>query len=291
MVKRQPLRYRPSTKTQRGTVMSNIVYTSYGFGGELHKGFENTEWAILQRYKISEYCAQHSIPLKVIDKENVWMKQILSNVERKRSPDNKAHAVYTLSAIAAVFDFCESDFENFYWLHLDMALNNDDINIFDLLDMRDHHIYVAAIHFKKADHDWWNTKESWLSAVMDNVNWCPKLGTEHERLLQTKINASLIFMNKKTALELRDIIVENFNFFSDDFSDSTYFIEETILEMANAVSETNNQRLRVKNWKEGVRANASCIPMAQNGNPTPSVFIHFWGAQKDEIPAYYDHKH
>ena len=272
--------------------MSNIIYTSYGFGtSEGYGQYENTDWAAVQRKKLPDYCDTHSIPLRVIDENHHWMKKIFNCVERDREIKAKTHAAYTLSAIAAIFDFCDSDFDQFYWLHLDMAINYGNINVFDLLDIQDNQIYTAVLTFEQSNAEWDQTKQKWLKSVMQQTGI-----PVSRKSLHANVNASLIFMNKKTAIQLREIVEDNFNFFHDDFETNTPFIEETVLEMAHAIAEAQSKPLCVVEWTAGMKEGATHTPSGtekrdldvMTKDKSHSVFIHFWGIYKDRIVPYYE---
>lgn len=285
--------------------MKNVIYTSYGFGvGELHGQFQNEHWTTIQRDKINNYCEKQNIALKVIDYENKFMKALLKNLEPHRDIDKKSFSVYTLSAIAAIFDFCETTHEQFYWLHLDMAINRDDQNIFDLLQIKDDHLYVWEIwngndqsyrYNDTQNIDWHTKKMNWLISLHDQTNI-----DLDDYFLKTIVNASTIVMNKNTALKFRNTVTKYVNIFSDNlkynwsqriYDDELGFIEETILEIVDGIwKNTDNDNAKICNYGQLLKSGNTTVDWPDyylQHKHSEAVFIHFWGGNKKLIPDFY----
>jgi len=269
--------------------MSNVIYTSYGWGtGEGgHGHFDGREWTEVQREKISEYCRINSIDLKVIDTEHKWMSKILSTIEPDKDIHSKNHSVYTLSAIAALLDFCESDHDLFYWLHLDMAIGNMDVNVFDTFYLPDDRLYVWAKEDFYLDRDWDRTK----LGMLDNLERATgsKISPEYKRF---KVNASNVIASKSCAKKFREVLLNQVNFLENPPNPAIGFIEETVIEAVEAASDIEVGDFYTFNDK--CVYDKSLIPVNfcewdgyNSSFPYNSVFVHFWGERKFSIPQFY----
>lgn len=278
--------------------MSGIIYTSFGFGkpteDEEYGKFQEEEWAIVQRKKINEYASYHNIPLKVIDYDNKHMVKILQNFEPTRDIYSKTHAIYVLSAIAAIFDFCESEHDTFYWLHLDMVIRRPDINVFDVFKLNDDTIYCWS--YCRASYgrhkDWDYNKYEMRKSVCKEFDIPFRKDDEQ---IHWTCNASNIIMNKDGAIKLRDIILKHMDFMNNPVSFSV--IEETIIEVAKMIDSS----LSIKEmWQVPTIGlyEGRHFPQTfkfENGDDPPSehdnsIFIHFWGLNKKNIPAFYEER-
>jgi hypothetical protein len=280
--------------------MSNIIYTSYGFGrpnnDDKYGKFHDEEWASVQRNKINTYCSNNNINLKVIDYDNRYMAKILSNFDSCNDVYSKSHSVYTLSAIAAILDFCDSEHDIFYWLHLDMAIKNPNINIFDVFKLNDDSIYCWSFDKALYSHDnncyneWEKCKLDMRKAVFNAFNIEFPEDTDSIHMV---CNASNLIMNKNAALKIRDTILNTIDFINNtvDF----IVIEETIIEVINILSEN----IVIKDIsKVPTIGDYSGKPFPQtfkweNGDDpiethNDAIFIHFWGKNKENIPAFYE---
>ena len=274
----------------------NIIYTSYGFGkgSDAYGQFEEEEWSIVQREKIKDYCERNNIELKVIDYDNPYMVKILNNFEPTRDKYSKTHAIYVLSAIAAIFDFCDSEYDTFYWLHLDMVIRNPDINIFDTFEFHDNSIYCWS--FCKSSYDchaeWDYLKREWRKSVCNEFGITIPEGDE----IDMTCNASNIITNKRGAFNLRDAILNNMDFMNNTVSFSV--IEETIIEVASMISDKvvvkqvfdlpTIGKYEGKHFPQDFRKNEDHkLYMENTETHDDAVFIHFWGLNKKTIPDFY----
>jgi hypothetical protein len=269
--------------------MSNALYTSYGFGtGEGgHGHFEGREWTKIQREKINEYGSRHNLNLKVISADHKWMYKILSNIEPDRDIHSKNHSVYTLSAIAALLDFCETDHDLFYWLHLDMGIANMDVNVFDTFTIPDDRFYCWAWEDFYLDREWDKIK----------FNMLDSLTRANDIKIQTtspkKCNASVFIANKTAALKFKEAL-SNLDFINKPADPSIGFIEETIVE---ALGNTNLIDIGDSAIFNDRFANTECRPICffdkkEKKDPLGAydkcVFVHFWSEHKSQIPAFYE---
>jgi len=272
--------------------MSNAIYTSYGWGTrkEGHGHFEGREWTDIQRVKINEYCNNHSIDLKVIDTEHKWMSKILSTIEPDKDIHSKNHSVYTLSAIAALLDFCETDYDLFYWMHLDMAINRMDINIFDSFTIPDDKFYCWAWEEWKMEQDWDRIK----FGMVDNLKKATNANAE-DGYQYGKCNASVLIANKTCAKKFADTVLNKVNFLDNVPDPSIGFIEETVVEVVESVSDIEVGDSGTFNYTHA--KDPECVPI--NFCPRPfataynsdlefnSVFVHFCCESKFSIPQFY----
>lgn len=272
------------------------MYTSWGFGGQnsgsCNHNFKNQEFLDIQRKKIPEYCGRHNIPLHVIGYDNNRMKQIFNHFDRDIPADSKKHAIYTLSALAAIFDFCDSPYEEFYWMHLDMVINKPEINIFDTFELDDDTIYnweFVDMHTYGYD-SWQDTKFRMRRMLFAwfNVPFDPR-----DEKLHLFSNCSTIMMKKNAAIKFRDAILEYFDFFTYLVHD-IYPIEETFMECINYLCDdltfTHIRDVKTIGEYEGQPFPITFKPMW--GDPDPcdhkdSVFIHYWGEHKKTIAQFY----
>lgn len=269
--------------------MSNALYTSYGFGtGEGgHGHFEGREWTKIQREKINEYGSRHNLNLKVIDHDHKWMSKILSSVEPDKDIHSKNHSVYTLSAIAALLDFCETDDDLFYWLHLDMAISNMDINVFDTFEIKDDHFYCWEWQDFYLDREWDRIKLNMLDSLLRANDFNVDTISKHK-----KCNASVFIATKQSALNFREAL-NMLDFINKPADPAIGFIEETIVEAISYIDDSiiikdaasfNNGTIKPI-WfctKEGVED-----PI---GAYNDCVFVHFWGQNKNLIDKFYEGK-
>jgi hypothetical protein len=274
--------------------MKNSIYTSYGFGVLNNK--ENIDWVNLQKNKMIEYCKKHGLAFNIIDEKNKFMQIILNNFQTDKKPSCKDYNVYTLSAIAAILDFCDSGYDNFYWLHLDMAINLDNINIFDILNIDNNHVYCWS-NKKPTQEDkigWANTKIEWLKYLISKIN----LSQDEE--FYTLSNASLIFANKQSAMSFKQILLEHLDILNIKIE--TKCIEETILELVYYICKKKNLNLNIKEFwgarKQGPYAPAQFYEESFDNLSIDetvdkyknAIFIHFWGESKKHIPEFYRRK-
>jgi hypothetical protein len=265
--------------------MKNVIYTSYGFGTGQggHGHFENKEWSKIQRKKINEYANRHNICLKVIDTNNKYMAKILSTIEPNRDINSKNHSVYTLSAIAAILDFCDSDDDLFYWLHLDMAINRMDVNVFDTFDISDDDLYCWAWEDFKLEHQWDSAKFKMLKEI------CRSNGLDvPEERLNKKCNASVLILTKQCGLKFRDTILNQINFFENPPSPRIGFIEETVVEAVEAVTDINVKGEYYLRKKQPTLPINFVSHLGYDKNQEyNSVFVHFYTDNKRYIPEFY----
>lgn len=280
--------------------MSNVIYTSYGFGkpnnDDQYGKFHDEEWASIQRNKINAYCSKNNIDLKVIDYDNKYMAKILSNFDSGNDIYSKSHSVYTLSAIAAILDFCDTEHDMFYWLHLDMVIRNPNINVFDVFRLNDDSIYCWSFDKALYNHEnncyteWEKCKLDMRKAVFRafDINF-----PENKDSIHMVCNASNLIMNKNAAIKLRDVLFNHIDIINNMVS--FIVIEETIIEVINIISDN----IVVKD--------ISKVPTIGDylGKPFPqtfkwengddpiethkdAIFIHFWGKNKQNIPEFYE---
>lgn len=271
----------------------NVIYTSYGFGRNSSDfgHFENREWAKIQKKKIKEYCQRHNIQLKVIDYDNKYMKSILKNFDREKSEWEKLHETYTLSAIAAIYDFAESENENvnFFWMHLDMAINQMYKNIFDFMNLKNNEIYCYVSILNKDTYPrrnkdneielihWDKIKLSWLDGL------CKKSNLDVDVFDKDFIicNCSIITMNKTAAKTFVNILNNCCNIFDDNFTLSHPIIEETILELVELESRRTKTDFTLKcpmsflKPEFTVHSPFSHYPTYQNSKNPNLTFVHF----------------
>jgi hypothetical protein len=276
------------------------MYTSWGFGGkdsgECNISFKkNADFMSIQRKKIPEYCDRHNIPLTIIGYEHRYMKRILNNFDPPIHHESKKHAIYTLSALAAIFDFCETDFEEFYWMHLDMVFNKPDINIFDTFELEEDTVYnwEWSDMWRYGYDDWQDQKFRMRRMLMAYFNI--PYNSEDENLHYFS-NCSTIMMTKNTALKFKETILSNMNFL-DHCVEFLYPIEETFMEVINYLRDDITFKdcvrggVKTVNEYEGKPFPITFKP--KYGDPDPlshedSVFIHYWGLNKKNIPAFYE---
>jgi len=285
--------------------MKNVMYSSYGFGSNSKQSgqFEGSDWALVQRRFIKQYCDKNNIELRVIGYDNQFFNAILKNVERERDQQNKTHAPYTLSAIAAIFDFVHNTKEKdakFFWMHLDMAINKMHENIFDYIELEDDEMVVWS-HFtewstldeKGNPYEWNITKMQWLKALAKTFDLNIDTMNKHKIIC----NCSYIAMTKKAAAKFVDIVKKYVNIFDTSFMIDSPFIEETVLELVHVISREKNIDLKLSERKG---KNQTPIAFCDNdqGNDKSSlektvlndydIFIHFWGTNKKYIIPFYN---
>lgn len=279
--------------------MNKVIYTSYGFGDQnsasCNEHFKNNNFVTIQRQKIPEYCSMHNIPLHIIGYDNKHMSKILNNFDPQVPKEQKRHAIYTLSALAAIFDFCETDFNEFYWMHLDMVFNKPEINIFDTFEIYDDIVYNWEFcPMDTYGYDDWQDKKFRMRRLLMayfNIPYDP-----NDKNLQYFSNCSTIMMTKKTALKFKETILEHMNFFNT-IVESLYPIEETFMEVVNYLRDDLQFRniggIKTINKYEGKRFPITFKP--KWGDPdmcdhSDSVFIHYWGKHKDDIEEFYKNR-
>lgn len=276
--------------------MNKAMYTSLGFGnansGNCNIFFKNADFIDVQKTKIQQYCARHSIPLQIIGYDNKYMSQILNNFDPHINMQEKKHAIYTLSALAAIFDFCETQFDEFYWMHLDMVFNKPEINIFDTFEIDDDVVYNWE--FCPMDtygyDDWQDQKFRMRRLLMAyfNIPYDP-----NDKNLHYFSNCSTIMMTKKTALKFKQVILDHMNFFGTKIS-YLYPIEETFMEVVNYL-EKDLEFKNIGGVKTIKKYEGKKFPLTfkqKYGDPDTlthedSVFIHYWGKHKEDIVQFY----
>jgi hypothetical protein len=287
----------------------NVIYTSFGFGRNNNSfdHFQNKKWAQIQRKKIKEYCRINSINLKVIDYKNKYMEKILDNFVKEKSFDDKPHEIYTLSAIAAIYDFLysENSHLNFFWMHLDMAINQMRNNIFDFFDIKKDEAYCSVAINSKDEYprrdingnieliDWDKDKLKLLQSLSNHSNLkIDAFGKDF-----TMYNCSIIALNKKTAKTFVETLDSVCNIFSDEFECSTPVIEETVFELVHLYARKNNIDLHFKSdidlLKQEYRnfSPFGCYPDYKNKMNPNLTFIHFTLKEnKDKIVDFYKNK-
>lgn len=288
---------------------NNVIYTSYGFGRNNNSfgHFQNKEWAKIQRNKIKEYCKTNSTTLKVIDYKNKYMAKILENFVTDKTFDDKPHEIYTLSAIAAIYDFVHSkdNNSNFFWMHLDMAINKMNQNIFDFFDLKKNEVYCSVAINSKDEYprrdidgnieliDWDKHKLKLLESLSNHSNFkVDVFGKDF-----TIYNCSIIALNKETAKTFVEILDSVCNIFSDEFECSIPIIEETIFELVHLYARRKNIDLNFKSdmdllkpWYRNLSPFA-CYPYHKNKTNPNLTFIHFTLQEnKDKIVDFYENK-
>ena len=284
--------------------MKNVMYSSYGFGSNPKQSgqFESTDWAHIQRRMIKKYCDNNNIELRVIGYDNQFFNAILKNVERERDQKDKTHAPYTLSAIAAIFDFVHNTKEKdakFFWMHLDMAINKMHESIFDYIDPEDDEMVVWS-HFTEwptlyengNPREWDIAKMQWLKALAktSNIN----IDTmNRDRII---CNCSYIAMTKRAAIKFVDVVKKYVDIFDTSFTIDSRFIEETVLELVHIISREKGIDLKLSERK-GKNQTPIAFCDYDQGNDKNSlektllndydIFIHFWGTNKKHIIPFY----
>jgi hypothetical protein len=276
--------------------VNKAMYTSFGFGninsGGCNHHFKNAEFLNIQRKKIPEYCARHNIPLRVIGYDHKYMIQILSNFDPDVKFEEKRHSIYTLSALAAIFDFCESPFDEFYWMHLDMVFNKPEINIFDTFEIDDDVVYNWEFcHMDTYGCDDWQHQKFKMRRLLMayfNIPYDP-----NDIRLHYFSNCSTIMMTKTTALKFKEAILEHMNFF-DTKIDCLYSIEETFMEVVSYLrsdlSFRNIGSVKTINEYKDKLFPITFKPVWGDpdlGDHSNAVFIHYWGKNKDDIEKFY----
>jgi len=277
-------------------VLNKAMYTSFGFGKVGGKScnfnFENDEFLSIQRRKIKEYCDSHSIPLHAIGYNHKYMSRILSNTDPELENDSKKHSVYTLSAIAAIFDFCDSEYDEFYWMHLDMVFNKPDINIFDTFEINDDTIYnwEWASMYTYGYDDWQKEKFRLRRNLLDYFGIKYDVDDVNLHFFS---NCSTIMMKKKAAIRFRDAILEHIDFINTKNSNICH-IEETVMEVINYLYGDINMApihsIKTINEYEGELfpiTFKSVYGQEDKCNHKDSVFIHYWGENKKDIADFY----
>jgi hypothetical protein len=273
------------------------MYTSDGFGW-----MKDGPWVDVQKHKISEYCKIHNIELRFVTSDNKYYKYLLSmfgptaELHDKDSLRGDLDFLLTLCSIAAIFDFANRtncDDKMFYWMHLDMVIEDNTKSIFDYLSVSDDSIYMTHC-WNRQDYDnsvkieedsWLMRKSNWL------IDYCNHLGIDINRKDDHIIRCikAIIACNLRAAKQFIKIIDE-FGILNKPYEG--IILDETIFEVIQILAWRNNLKWCVRNQTDILKPEFNTFPVVNVGQPVQGdiIFKHFMGTNKNRIMDYYASK-
>jgi len=271
--------------------------------------YSESKWCDVQLEKLNEYCNVNNIELRTIGTANEAVKKFLNNIEPDVPWDKKTDATYSLSSIAAIYDFATSkkrSDKEFFWVHLDMAVNQMDKNIFDCMDMKDNEIYCWMKYMDHPldngqPHNWELTGYNALRSLFGKS----KFDIENEEYFECR--SDMLAMTKKAAKAFVKILSKEMNIFKDGFRSQEPIDDETLIEFIDIVAKKNKVDLTLKSMRDGTKLlpgtkgrmdfPVSCYSedLAWRRKELPvkaedAILIHFWGPLKDRILDFYSGK-
>ena len=258
--------------------MRQILYTSDGFGW-----MRDQPWVKVQKQKIADYCRVNNIELRIISDNNRYLLRLMDIFNDWSVP--------YLCSIAALYDFVNNTHckdKVFYWMHLDMVIENEHVDIFDYLSVKDDTIYMTycwdKLDYRSESFDEWQMKKATML-----IEYCKHLGIEMSLDDDHIVSfiTGFIACNLTAATKLIKLI-EKYSLIGKrhDYP----IVDETVLEVIHILALRNDLDLKFGDANDVLKPEFDQLPVVERPDSHCGheiAFSHFHGNDTHEILDYY----